>query len=83
MDCLKFWFERKHKVIELELDDKANFKQENPITKETLCCLCDFLIQPQAKNGWSHHVFKAEYLFLENIDSEKQMKQMGIDNFET
>ena len=28
-------------------------------------------------------MFKAEYLFLENIYKEKQMRQMGIDNFET
>ena len=28
-------------------------------------------------------MFKAEYLFLENIYNEKQMRQMGIDNFET
>ena len=27
-------------------------------------------------------MFKAEHLFLENIYSEKEMKRMGIDNFE-
>ena len=83
VDCLKFWFNKKHKVIELELDDKADFKQKNPITRETICCLCDFPIKPKAKNGWSEHVFNAKYLFLENIYSAKQMRQMGIDNFET
>ena len=28
-------------------------------------------------------MFKAEYLFLENIYTEKEMKRMGIDNFHT
>ena len=28
-------------------------------------------------------MFNAKYLFLENIYSAKQMRQMGIDNFET
>ena len=83
VDCLKFWFNKKHKVIELELDNQADFEQKNPITTETICCLCDFSIKARAKNGWSEYVFKAEYLFLGNIYNEKQMRQMGIDDFET
>ena len=47
------------------------FKQNNPLTNETLCCLCDFPMDP-----------KAEHLFLENIYTQKQMVAMGIDNFE-
>ena len=83
VDCLKFWFNKKHKVIELQLDNRADFKQKNPIATETICCLRDFSIKPRSKNGWSEHVFQAEYLFLENIYNEKQMRQMGIDDFET
>ena len=30
VDCLKFWFNRNHKVLELQLEDKLIFKQENP-----------------------------------------------------
>ena len=83
MDCLKFWFDKKHKFIELKLEDKADFKHKNLKTKETFCCLCDFPIESRVKNGWREHMFKAEYLFLENIYSEKQTKLIGIDNFET
>ena len=58
------------------------FKQNNPITNETLCCLCDFSLEPRAKNGWADHVLKSEHLFLENIYSGKQMVLIGIDKFE-
>ena len=30
VDCLKFWFNRNHKVLELQLKDTLIFKQENP-----------------------------------------------------
>ena len=30
VDCLKFWFNRNHKVLELQLEDTLIFKQENP-----------------------------------------------------
>ena len=79
-DCLKNWFAKKHKVLDLEIDMKAEFIQKNPPKKEDLCCLCDFPVDPRAQNGWEH--FRAEHLFLENIYTEKQMQQMGIDKFE-
>ena len=66
----------------MDLELKADFKQNNPLTRETICCLCHFPIDPRAKNGWSEHVFNSQYLFLENISSEKQIRQMGIDQFE-
>ena len=82
VDCLKFWLNTNHKVLELQLEDKLIFKQENPKKKDTICCLCDFPLDSRAENGWSKHVFRAEYLFLENIYSKKEMIKMGIDNFE-
>ena len=82
VDCLKSWFNRNHKVLEISVQDKANFVKDNPKKKDTLCCLCDFPIESRAINGWSEHVFKAEYLFLENIYTEKEMKIMGVTNFE-
>ena len=82
VDCLKFWFEKKHKIIEIEVDFKSEFKQNNPLTKTTLCCLCDLNIESRATNGWADHVFKAEHLFLENIFTQKEMGSMGIDKFE-
>ena len=30
VDCLKFWFNRNHKVLELQLEDTLIFKQQNP-----------------------------------------------------
>ena len=82
VDCLKFWFQKNRKVIELSVEEKAYYKQKNPKTKGTICCLCDFPLQARAKNGWCDHAFKAEHLFLENIYSEKEMKRMEMDSFE-
>ena len=50
--------------------------------KNNLCCVCDFSLDPKAPNGWVDHVFRSEYLFLENIYIEKEMKQMKIEKFE-
>ena len=82
IDCSKKWFDRKHKILELNDAVKFEFKQSNPIANEITCCLCDFPLESRAKNGWADHVFKAEHLFLSNIYSRKEMKNMGIDNFE-
>ena len=82
VDYLKFWFQENHQILEIDIDSKSNFKQENPLTESTLCCLCNFSINPRARNGWAEHVFKPEHLILENIYSEKQMVKMGIDKFE-
>ena len=73
VDCLKFWFHENHQILEIDIDSKSNFKQENRLSESTLCSLCDFPINLRAKNGWAEHAFKAEHLFLENIYSEKQM----------
>ena len=81
-DCLKNWFAKKHKILDLEIDLKTEFIQNNPLKKDDLCCLCDFPMDPRAQNGWAEHVFRAEHLFLENIYTEKQMQKMGIDKFE-
>ena len=81
-DCLKNWFAKKCKVLDLEIDMKTEFIQKNPPKKTDFCCLCHFPMDPRAQNGWADHVFRAEHLFLENIYTEKQMRQMGIDKFE-
>ena len=82
VDCLKFWFQENHQILEIDVDSKSNFKQENPLSESTFFCLCNFLMNPSAENGWAEHVFKAKHLFLENIYSEKQMVRMGIEKFE-
>ena len=84
VDCLKFWLNKSCKInnLELQLEEKITYMQNHPKNENTLRCLCDFPIESKASNGWSSHVFKAEHLFLENIYSEKQMKVMGIENFD-
>ena len=77
-----FDLKKTQKIREIEVDFKSEFKQNNPLTKTTLCCLCDFPIEPRATNGWAYHFFKAEYLFLENIFTQKEMTSMGIDKFD-
>ena len=80
--CLKSWFDRNHKVLEVKRIDKIIFVCDNPKKENINCCLCDFSLESRAKNKWRQHVFKAEYIFLENIYSAKEMFHMGIDNFE-
>ena len=74
-NTLKSWFQ-KRKVLELDVDEKLEFIQKDPIKKDTLCCLCDFPINTRAKNGWFDHVIKAEYLFLENIYTSCDLKNL-------
>ena len=82
IDCLKFWFDKTHKInnLEVKLEDKLDFTEKHPKNSETVCCLCDYLLEARAPNGSSNHLFRAEHLFLENIYSEKQMRIMGIEN---
>ena len=49
---------------------------------DSLCCLCDFPIDPKIKNEWLDHVIKAEYFFLENIYSDEEMKKMKVETIE-
>ena len=81
-DCLKDWFSRKHKVLDVEIEQKSEFIKNNSLKKNNLCCIYDFPWDPKAPNGWADHVFRSEYLFLENIYSEKEMKEMKIKKFE-
>ena len=78
-DCLKFWFNKYRKVLEISPEQNKNSFDSVP---KNDCCLCDFPLQSRAENGWFQHVCKVEYLFLENIYTSKEMYQMGIDNFD-
>ena len=64
VDCLKFWFERNRKALEITEQQRLEFTENN--AKKTWC-ICDFPIQSRTDKGWFKHVCKAEYLFLENI----------------
>ena len=80
VDCLKFWFERNRKVLEISEHQRIQFTKNNV---KTTCCICDFPIQSRAEKGWFEHVCKAEYMFLENVFGSKDLYQMKIPNFET
>ena len=81
IDTLKQWFDKRKRTEFLERDDEVKhyFKIQNPITDKTLCSICDFPLEPKAKGGWCDHVIWSEYLFLNNIYTEKEMKIMNID----
>ena len=78
-DCLKLWFNKYRKVLEISPEQKKKNYDNAP---KNDCCLCDFPLQSRAENGWFQHVCKVEYLFLENSYISKEMYQMGIDNFD-
>lgn len=84
VDTLKKWFNKYIKERFLELDDnqKTEFREQNPIGPNTLCSICYFPLEPRTVDGWRDHVIRSEHLFLENIYSKKEMKLMGIDDFE-
>ena len=71
VDCLKSWFKHQ-KVLKLDEETKMDFRTLSPQTNETICTICNFPLNPGVENGWADHIFKAEYLFLENIFSQKQ-----------
>ena len=48
IDCLRFWFNRKKKVLELDEDEKDEFSKSN---KPKTCCICDFPMESRAQNG--------------------------------
>ena len=80
IDCVKNWFKKNMKVLELEDDQKREFIKENN-NSNLNCSICDFPLKPHVKNGWLDHVIKSEYLFLENIFSDDEMLSMELDTF--
>ena len=82
VDAIKKWFSDNKKSRALDFDDKALFKKNTKAYVNTPCCLCDLSLDPKIENSWLDHVIKAEHLFLENVYTEKQIKQMGIEKLE-
>ena len=83
IDTLKLWFEKiKQRFVDLECQKKIDFRKQHPITEETLCSVCDFLLNPQAKGGWLDYVIESEYLFFNNIYDKEQMKKMEIEKLD-
>ena len=78
-DALQKWFAADLKKVEIDEVAKFNFLMNNV---PQICEICDFPIDPFAETGWFQHVCSAEYLYLENIYSKKDMFKMNINEFE-
>ena len=78
-DTLKRWFSTQKKQVEIDEVEKFNFLMNN--TPQN-CCICDFPIDPFSDSGWFSHVCSAEYLFLQNIYSERDLARINIASLE-
>ena len=84
INTLKDYFSRLIKPNCFEIDSAKNqkFRKDKPIDKDSLCCICDFSIAVAGEKGWFDFVVECEYLFLRNIYSYEDLKQMKIENEE-
>ena len=84
IDTLKAWFGKiiKPKFFEIDCAMKQDFPKKNPVNSSTVCYLCDFPLVADSKKGWFDFVVRCEYLFLKNIYSYNDLKQMNIKNEE-
>lgn len=52
-NCLKFWFNKNKKILEMNNEEILNFIESTP---KNDCCLCDFPLQSRTENDWFEHV---------------------------
>ena len=50
------------------------------MNSSTVCYLCEFPLVADSEKGWFDFVVRCEYLFLKNIYSYDDLKQMKIEN---
>ena len=79
VDCLKFWFGKNKKVLELIEEQKHDFLQNN---KPETCCISDFPIESRVPKRWFEDICKAEHLFSENVYELKDLYRMGVLDFD-
>ena len=86
IDTLNVWFSNVIKPNFFELNDikKEIFIRENPIVpSKTTCSICGFLLDVESDSeqhkNWYDFVIKCEHLFLRNIYSSTDVKEMDID----
>ena len=72
----------KLKFFELDSIKKQDFRKQNPLNNQSVCSICDFSLLAEAENGWFNFIVTCEHLFLKNIYSYDELKQMSIDNEE-
>ena len=82
IDTLKVWFGKiiKPKFFEIDYAKKQDFREKNPVNSSTVCYLCEFPLVADSEKDWSDFVARCEYLFLKNIYSYDDLKQMKIEN---
>lgn len=73
--CDAHWFSGEVKKADVNKVEKFHFLMNN---LQHECQICDLLIDPFLENSWFNHVCSAEYLFLENIYSKRDLFKMGI-----
>ena len=89
-NCVLTWFYNKYKNLELNMEAKRKFEEENPIDWDNgQCSLCTFPLEvnpttPNNKNmSYGDFVIKKEHIFLRNIFSKEQLlKSPAIATFE-
>ena len=84
IDTLNDWFSRiiKPKFFDVEKIKKQVFFRENPmVDSETKCSICGFLLNIE-REDWFDFVVKCKHLFLRNIYSYNDRKQMNIETKE-
>ena len=81
---MKEWFSKiiKPQFFEIDHDKKQDFRKKNPVDSNTVCYLCDFPLSADSEKGWFDFVVRCKYLFLKNIYSYNDLKQMNIENEE-
>ena len=86
IDTLNDWFSDVIKPKFFELNDikKQIFIKENPIVpSKTTCSICGFLLDVEADSeehkNWYNFIIECEHLFLRNIYSSTDLKEMDID----
>ena len=89
-DCVLTWFYNRYKNLELDMESKRKFEEQNPIDWENgRCRLCTFPLEvnpttPENKNmSYGDFVIRKEHMFLRNIFSKEQLlKSPPIATFE-
>ena len=89
IDTLNDWFSNVIKPKFFELNDikQQIFIKENPIVpSKTTCSICGFLLDVKADSeehkNWYDFIIECEHLFLRNIYSSTDLKEMDVDTTE-
>ena len=76
------WKNYQSKIFRDRLHQETRFSKGNPVGSNTVCYLCDFPFVADIEKGWFDFVVGCEYLFLKNIYTYDDLKQINIENEE-